>query len=73
MVGRRVVRDLIETKAPRVLKDLPDEGAAWQVYYAFFARAGFTDVARIEAEAAGAPLVGLKRLDADLRRTPVNL
>jgi hypothetical protein len=38
------------------------------VYYAFFARAGFTDAARTEAEAMGALLVELERLDADLRR-----
>jgi len=71
-VGRSVVRDLIETKAPRVLKDLPGEGAGWQVCYAFFARAGFTAAARIEAEAAGAQLVSLERLDADLRRAPAS-
>lgn len=65
-VGRSVIRDLIETKAPKVLKDLPGEGQAWQVHYAFFARAGFTDAARAEAESAYAHLVDLEKLDADL-------
>jgi len=64
-VGRAVIRELLE-KAPRVV---PSE--AWQVYYAFFARAGFTDAARAEAEAHGAMLVDLARLDGDLRRLTV--
>ena len=34
--------------------------------HAFFARAGFTAAARQTAEAAGALLVDLKRLDTDL-------
>lgn len=41
----------------------------WTVHYAFFARAGFTDAARTEAESVGAQLVDLERLDADLRQT----
>jgi AAA+ ATPase superfamily predicted ATPase len=65
-VGRGVIRDLIEVKAPKVLRDLPGEGESWHVHYAFFARSGFTDAARAEAESAGARLVDLERLDADL-------
>jgi AAA+ ATPase superfamily predicted ATPase len=72
-VGRSVIRDLIESKAPKVLKDLPGEGEGWQVHYAFFARAGFTAVARAEAESAGAQLVDLVKLDADLGQAPANL
>ncbi len=60
-VGRNVVRELIE-KTPLVV---PDKD--WQVHYAFFARAGFTDAARIEAEAVNAQLIDLTRLDHDLR------
>ena len=52
------------TKTPKVLKDLPGEGAGWQVHYAFFARAGFTDAAQAEAELAGAQRVDLEMLDA---------
>ena len=66
-VRRSVIRELVETKTPKVLKELPD-GEGWKVHYAFFARAGFTDAARAEAEALGALLVDLERLDADLRR-----
>jgi hypothetical protein len=51
-----------------VLKDLPEGGEGWRVHYAFFARAGFTDAARTEAEAANAQLVDLETLDVDLRR-----
>ncbi len=44
----------------------------WQVHYIFFARAGFTEAARTEAETVGAQLVNLeKTLDADLRRASV--
>jgi hypothetical protein len=60
-VGRSVVRELVG-KAPRVV---PNDD--WQVHYAFFARAGFTDAARAEAEAKGAILVDLMALDRDLR------
>jgi hypothetical protein len=57
-----VVRELVG-KAPRIV---PGEG--WHVHYVFFARAGFTGAARAEAEAVGALLVDLERLDADLGR-----
>jgi AAA+ ATPase superfamily predicted ATPase len=65
-VGQGVIRDLIEAKTPKVLKDLPGGGADWQVHYAFFARAGFTEPARNQAGAANAYLVDLTRLDTDL-------
>ena len=61
-VGRSVVRELVD-KAVHVVP-----GEAWHVYYVFFARAGFTDAARAEAESVGAQLVDLETLDADLRR-----
>ncbi len=60
----RTVRELIEQKRPEVLKRLP--GGEWDVHYAFFSRAGFTDAARTRAEESGALLVDLERLDADL-------
>jgi len=72
-VGRSVIRDLIETKTPKVLKDLPGEGKDWQVHHAFFARAGFTDSARAKAESVGAQLVDLEKLDADLGVALANL
>jgi hypothetical protein len=68
-VARSVVRDLIGTKTPRLLQDLPGEGEGWTVHNAFFARAGFTDAARAEAESVGAELVDLERLDTDFRST----
>ncbi len=62
VVRRSVVRELLE-KAPKVIP-----GSDWQVHYAFFARAGFTDAARSEGEAVGAQLVDLTTLDRDLRQ-----
>jgi len=61
-VGRAVIRELFE-KAPKVVP-----GEDWRAHYAFFARAGFTDAARAEAETRGATLVDLARLDADLQQ-----
>jgi len=61
-VDRSVVRTLVD-KALRVVP-----GEDWQVHYAFFSRARFTDAARTEAESVGAQLVDLERLDADLGR-----
>ena len=68
-VRRDVIRELIGTKTPKVLKDLPEGGEGWSVHYAFFTRAGFTDAARAEAEAVRAQLVDLSRLDVGLGRT----
>jgi len=62
-----VIRELIEGKSSKVMRDMPDAGEGWTIYYAFFARAGFTDAARSLAEAHGALLVDLDRLDRDLR------
>jgi hypothetical protein len=39
----------------------------WQVHYPFFARAGFSDAAKVEAATVGAMLVDLEQLDSDLR------
>ena len=64
-VRQSVIRELVETKTPKVLKELPD-GEGWKVHYAFFARAGFTDAARAEAEAVGTLLVDLERLDGEV-------
>jgi AAA+ ATPase superfamily predicted ATPase len=50
-------------KAPLVAPE-PD----WHVYYILFARAGFTDVTRQEAEAQDMLLVDLETLDQDLRQ-----
>jgi AAA+ ATPase superfamily predicted ATPase len=61
-VGRSIVRGLVD-KTPKVVP-----GDDWQIHYALFARAGFTDAARAEAEERGAILVDLATLDQDLRR-----
>ena len=61
-----MVRDLLEAKTPKVLKDLPEEGAGWRVYHAFFARTGLTEAAQAEAKSAGALLVDLAALEAGL-------
>jgi AAA+ ATPase superfamily predicted ATPase len=71
-LDRAVVREMLEVKSPKVLKDLPDGGAGWRVHHAFFARAGFTEVARAYAKAASAILVDLTVLDADLGRTLID-
>lgn len=60
-VGRSVVRELAD-KTPNVV---PSEG--WQVHYVYFARTGFTDAAREEAQTVGAMLIDLETLDSDLR------
>ena len=56
-VGRSVIRELID-KTPIVVP-----GEDWQVYYAFFARAGFTGAAREEAQRVKGMLVDLETLD----------
>jgi uncharacterized protein YjbI with pentapeptide repeats len=71
-VDRAVVRELLEAKTPKVLRDLPEGGAGWKIHYAFFARAGFTEAACTEARSTGAQLVDLAALDADLRQALIN-
>jgi AAA+ ATPase superfamily predicted ATPase len=66
-VSRDVIRNLFDEKTPRLLQDLADAASGgWTVYYAFFARTGFTDAARSLAESQAALLVNLDRLDRDL-------
>lgn len=60
-VGRSVIRELVG-KAQKVV---PGEG--WQTYHAYFARAGFTEAARREAQIMGALLVDLETLDRELK------
>jgi uncharacterized protein len=60
-VGRSVIRELVD-KTPNVVP-----GEDWQVNYAFFARAGFTDAAREEAQSVNGVLVDLETLDKDLK------
>lgn len=64
-ISRKVVRELIERKGPRLQKKM---GADWTMHYAYFARRGFTNAARAEAQAHGASLVDLTRIDSDLQR-----
>jgi hypothetical protein len=66
-VGRALIRELVETKTPKVLASLPKQGAGWTVHYAFFARAGFTEAAQAQAKRHQIELVDLARLDRELR------
>lgn len=70
-VDRSVIRELLE-KTPKVVStpalSSAEHGQTWQVHYALFARAGFTDAARAEAADWGVMLIDLATLDADLRR-----
>ncbi len=65
-VAREIVSDLLEDKAPPLLKSLPEEGHGWSVHYAVFARAGFTPAARALAHKHQVTLVDLRQLDHDL-------
>jgi hypothetical protein len=60
-IGREIIRELVD-KAPVVVP-----GENWQVHFAYFARAGFTEAARAEGQSIGATLVDVTRLDQDLR------
>jgi len=65
-VSRTIVRDLIATKTPLLLADLPNGGAGWTVRHALFARAGLTDAAQQELAAHDGLAVDLARLMRDL-------
>jgi hypothetical protein len=61
-VGRSVILELIK-KTPKVVS-----GEEWQVYYTYFARAGFTDAAREEAQKVNALLVDLETEEIYFKR-----
>jgi hypothetical protein len=65
-VSRQVVRDLIEQKASRLKRDLPDDGEGWQISYAVFSRAGLTEAALDALGAQSGLAIDLPTLDADL-------
>lgn len=60
-VSRNVARTLLEKRD----KVVPKEGE-WQVYYALFARHGFTEAAQAEAASANIQLVTLAQMENDL-------
>jgi hypothetical protein len=67
-VNRKVARDLVERKTPRLLRQLPGEGEGWTIHYALFGRREFTDAARELMEEYGGRLVDLTRLDTTVGR-----
>ncbi|MEZ4733400.1 MAG: ATP-binding protein [Caldilineaceae bacterium] len=60
-VGRNVARTLLEKRD----KVVPKEGE-WQVYYALFARHGFTEAAQSAAASAAMQLVTLTQMENDM-------
>lgn len=65
-VSRTIVRDLIATKTPLLLADLPNGGAGWTIRHAIFACAGLTAAARAELETHNGLVVDLNLLMRDL-------
>jgi len=65
-LSRRIIRELVVEKTPKLLNALPDAGKGWRVYYTFFSRAGFTAAARTLAAEYEATLVDLAELDQTL-------
>lgn len=65
-VDRQIVRELIESKAPHLRRDLADDDNSWQLYYAVFSRAGFTPAAAAELKHHNGLAIDLATLDIDL-------
>lgn len=65
-VSRTVVRELLGTKTPLVLAELPQGGQGWSVTHAIFARVGLTEAAAQELAAHQGLAVDLHRLMRDL-------
>jgi hypothetical protein len=62
-VDRPDVQELVDTKTPLVLKDLPSEGVGWQVHTMFYARSGFTPAAVEQLQKVGGLAVDLNDID----------
>jgi AAA+ ATPase superfamily predicted ATPase len=65
-VSRQMVRELIEQKGPKTVRDLSSKAQTWRVHYAFFARAGFTAAAEEELNQQHGLAVTLSQLDDDM-------
>jgi uncharacterized protein len=65
-VSRSIVRELIMSKTPKVLAELPDGGRGWRIQYAIFARNGLTEAAQQELTAHAGIVVDIERLMLDL-------
>ena len=66
-VNRQVVRELIERKTLRLKRDLTDHGEGWDIFYALFSRAGFTQSATAELQAHAGLVIDLATLDDGLK------
>ena len=62
-----MIRELVEEKTPKVLKDLEAYSESWRVHYALFARRGFAAAARTYAEERQTLLVDLAQFDNGLQ------
>jgi AAA+ ATPase superfamily predicted ATPase len=65
-VDRQIVRELIDRKTPKVMAEMPDGGANWQIHYAFFSRGGITSAASSMLKEVGGFLVDLEILETGL-------
>lgn len=63
-VSRRTVRELLESKGPRVQRKVGDD---WTLHYAFFVREGLTAAAMAEASKHDALVINMAQMDADFR------
>ncbi len=66
VIDREIVLELIENKAPKLLKDLDIQSNQWKLHFAFFSRAGFSDAARLAAQQVHALLVTPDQFEAVL-------
>lgn len=64
-VSRSVLRELLEVKTAKVLAELPDGGADWQVHYALFGRQAFTAATEELAAQRGVQLIALPQIEAE--------
>lgn len=69
-VDRSAMRELLERKGSRMREKMGDD---WTLYYAFFAREGFTGPAAALAQESGVLLVDAQQIDADLQRAADDL
>lgn len=67
-VSRQVVRELVERKTPRLIRELPEAGEGWSIHHVVFSRSGFTKAATVELEHHAGMAVDLRRLDRELDR-----
>lgn len=70
IIDKGTVRELLEKRGPRVIREMGIDADLWKVIYLFFARSGFTSAAQAYGQEMETRLVDLEQMMIILDRIP---